>query len=74
MKWLTAAILGYIIGLIVFAFVWALIVSTFAKSDEDRKPPPWPAKWAMGIAFLVVALSSAGFFREVIPLRSIFGF
>lgn len=68
MKWVGAAFVGWAVGTLVFMFVWAIIVAYIAKEESDKKIPPWPVIWAMSIAFIVIALSWAGFFREVMPL------
>ena len=68
MKWLAAALIGWVVGTLVFMFVWAAIVAYIAKDESDKKIPPWPVMWAMSIAFMVIALSWVGFFWEVMPL------
>ncbi len=69
MKWVYAAITGFMIGWLTYVVAWAALSNTrFAKDPEEKKSPPWPVVWAMSIAFVVIALSWAGFFREVIPL------
>ena len=67
MKWIYAALFGWITGSIVFAMVWAVLAS-YAKREADQQTPRWPVIWAASIAFMVIALSWAGFFREVLPL------
>lgn len=68
MKWVAAAFTGWATGALVFILVWALLVAYFAKDEADKRTPPWPVMWAMSIAFMVIALSWAGFFREVFRL------
>jgi hypothetical protein len=71
MKWIAAAFLGWATGMIVFLVVWAALVnSRLVKFDIDRASPKWPAMTAMGVAFIVIALSWAGFFRDVLPIGS----
>lgn len=68
MRWLAAAFTGWAVGTFVFVIVWALLVAKFAKEQDDKRTPPWPVTWAMSVAFIVIALSWAGFFRDVVPL------
>jgi len=68
MEWVAAAFTGWFVGTLVFVFAWAIIVAYLAKDESDKKIPPWPVMWAMSVAFVVIALSWAGFFREVFPL------
>ena len=67
MEWLYAALTGLILGWVVFIPVWAILASR-VENPEHGKVPPRPVVWAMSIAFIVLAISWAGFFREVIPL------
>ena len=67
MKWVYAALTGLITGWVVFVAIWALLASRVAN-PADGKVPPRPVVWAMSIAFIVIALSWAGFFRDVLPL------
>jgi hypothetical protein len=68
MKWFAAAFTGWVVGWIVYAICWAVLAEKFAKENDDKRAPPWPVTWAMSVAFVVIALSWAGFFREVVPL------
>jgi hypothetical protein len=67
MKWAYAALTGLITGWVVFVAIWAILASRVAN-PADGKVPPRPVVWAMSIAFIVIALSWAGFFRDVLPL------
>jgi hypothetical protein len=67
MKWVYAALTGLVMGWVVFVPVWAILANTVGNPAE-RKIPPRPVAWAMSIAFIAIALSWAGFFREVAPL------
>ena len=67
MKWVTAAFLGYVLGWLAFMVVWAIAIR-FARSEHERRLPTRPVIWAASAAFIVIALSWAGFFRDVLPL------
>ena len=68
MKWIAAAFVGWAVGTVVFLFVWAALVAYVAKDAYDKENPRWPAMLAMSIAFMVIALSWAGFFKGVMPV------
>ena len=68
MKWLGAAFAGWAVGTITFFVVWSVLAEKFAKLPADREMPSWPARWAMSVAFVVIALSWAGAFKGLVPI------
>jgi hypothetical protein len=65
LKWVAAAFLGLVVGFVVFVLAWTMLVSYFVKFDFEGQTPEWPVMSAMSIAFIVLALSWAGFFSEL---------
>lgn len=65
MNWIYAALTGLITGWVVFIPIWALL-ARWGASTANGKVLPRPVMLAMSIAFVMIALSSFGFFRGAV--------
>ena len=47
---------GWLVGILTFMVVWAVIVEMFVKDERDKFIPSWPVLWAASAGFAVAGI------------------